>query len=148
VQARGIGSVLVGLRKQLPDLAYENIEHGRLWLRFATAEMQSLMQSSDGYWPIYLNIFRETKNDDEKSKFTLRLIWVKDEFNDDECDSKALRELMAKSFPGLEKFCDSEARRLVVGSKLNAGEVVTKAVEIAAKVGSQIDAARQSGILR
>ncbi|ALX94674.1 PD-(D/E)XK nuclease family protein [Serratia sp. JSRIV001] len=148
VQARGIGSVLVSLRKQLPDLDHENIEHGRLWLRFSTAEMQSLMQSSDGYWPIYLNIFRETKNDDEKSKFTLRLIWVKDEFNDDECDSQALRELMAKSFPGLEKFCDSVERRLVVGSKLNAGEVVKKAVEIAAKVGAQIDAARQSEILR
>jgi hypothetical protein len=72
---------------------------------------------------------------------------VKDEFNDDKCDSKVLRELMAKSYPGLEKFCDSVERRLIVGSKLNAGEVVKKAVEIAAKVDSQIAAARHNEIL-
>lgn len=147
VQARGIGSVLVGLRKALPTLSHDEIEHGRTWLRFSTVGMQSLMRVADGYWPIFINVFRETKSDDENSKFTVRLIWVADEFREDGCDVEALRQHMALSFHGLEKFGSSAVRRLVINSKLNATAAVKRAAEIAEEIESRISSARHNGIL-
>lgn len=148
VQARGIGSVLVGLRKTLAGRLHGNVEHGRTWLRFATDDMQSLMRTTDGYWPIYVNVFRETKSDDENSKFTIRLIWVSDEFREDGCNVEALRHHMADSFPGLKKFANSAVRRLVIESKLNAAAVVKRAAETASEIESRISSARHNGIFR
>lgn len=146
VQARGIGSVLVGLRKTLPSLAHGEIEHGRTWLRFATDPMQFLMRSADGYWPIFINIFRETKNDDENSRFTVRLVWVVDSFKEDGCDIEALRKHVAQSYPKLSKFGQSAVRRVVVDSKLSPAAAVKKAAELATEIESLLKSARNSGI--
>ncbi|HDR9253511.1 PD-(D/E)XK nuclease family protein [Burkholderia vietnamiensis] len=147
IQARGIGSVLVGLRKALRTLSHEEIEHGRTWLSFSTPGMQSLMRVSDGYWPIYVNVYRETKSDDENSKFTVRLIWITDEFLENGCDVEALRQHMAISFRGLDKFGNSAVRRLVIDSKLSVTAAVKKAAEVSAEIESRISSARRNGIL-
>jgi len=147
VQAQGIGSVLVGLRKALPSLSHDEVEHGRTWLRFSTAGMQSLKRDADGYWPLYLNVFRETKGENENSKFTVRLIWVTDEFEENGCNVEALRQHVAQSFPGLEKFGNGAVRRLVIDSKLNTAAVVKKAMETALEVEAKISSARHNGIL-
>ena len=107
----------VGLRKTLPQVKHDEVEYSRTWLRFATAEMESLM--ADGYWPIFLNVRRDTQSDEANTRFTIRLIWVTGQFHKDNCDVEALRQHMAKVFPGLDKFGGSEYRRLVLASKLN-----------------------------
>lgn len=147
VQSKGIGSVLVGLRKALPRLSHDDMEHGRTWVRFATESMQSLMQSTDGYWPLYVNIFRESKSDDESSKFTVRVIWANGYFHEDECNIEAFRKHMAGTFPGLAKFSGSAVRRLVVANNLAANSVLKKTVEVVTGIEAQITAARQAGIL-
>ncbi|VBT19807.1 PD-(D/E)XK nuclease family protein [Burkholderia pseudomallei] len=147
VQAQGIGSVLVGLRKALPSLSLEDIEHSRTWLRFSTAPMQAVKRDADGYWPLYLNIFRETKGEDENSKFTLRLIWVTEHFSENGCDVEALRAHMAQGFPGLEKFNSSAARKVVIETKLNADAVVKRAVEAVTEIESRITSARNNGLI-
>ena len=97
VQSRGIASVRVGLRKTLPQVKHDEVEYSRTWLRFATAEMESLM--ADGYWPIFLNVRRDTQSDEANTRFTIRLIWVTGQFHKDNCDVEALRQHMAKVFP-------------------------------------------------
>lgn len=148
IQARGIGSVLVALRKALPELSIEDdIEHGRTWLRFSTTQMQSLMRSPDEYWPLFINIFRETKNDEENSKFTVRLVWANGAFRDDGCDVEALRAHMAKTYPGLRTFGDSAHRRLVLAQGLNAKAAAKKATETASEIDRLLESARHGGIL-
>ncbi|ACC69443.1 PD-(D/E)XK nuclease family protein [Paraburkholderia phymatum] len=145
VQARGIGSVLVGLRTALPTLTHEDIEHGRTWLRFSTRNMQALMRSTDGFWPIFVNVYRET-SDLESSKFTIRLIWATEHFTETECDVDALRDHMSKRFPELKKFGSSAYRRLVIERKLNATSVIRKVTEVVRDVESQLNSARRAGI--
>lgn len=147
IQARGIGSVRVELRKALPELSIENIEHGRTWLRFSTTQMQSLMRSPEKYRPLFINIFRETKNDDESSKFTVRLVWANGAFRDDGCDIEALRTHMARTYPGLKKFGGSAYRRLILAQGLNAANAVKKAAETAKEIDRLLESARRSGIL-
>ena len=79
VQSRGIASVRVGLRKTLPQVKHDEVEYSRTRLRFATAEMESLM--ADGYWPIFLNVRRDTQSDEANTRFTIRLIWVTGQFH-------------------------------------------------------------------
>lgn len=146
VQSRGIASVRVGLRKTLPQVKHDEVEYSRTWLRFATAEMESLM--ADGYWPIFLNVRRDTQSDEANTRFTIRLIWVTGQFHKDNCDVEALRQHMAKVFPGLDKFGGSEYRRLVLASKLNTSDAISKARQFAAEIDNAIAAARKSGIIR
>ena len=146
VQSRGIASVRVGLRKTLPQVKHDEVEYSRTWLRFATAEMESLM--ADGYWPIFLNVRRDTQSDEANTRFTIRLIWVTGQFHKDNCDVEALRQHMAKVFPGLDKFGGSEYRRLVLASKLNTADAISKARQFAAEIDNAIAAARKSGIIR
>jgi hypothetical protein len=133
VQARGIGAVVRGLRKSMPTLGHEDIEQGRTWVRFATPGMQALMHGDDDYWPIWVNVFRETKSDDESSRFTVRFVWVAENFSDG-CDEGSLRRSLAQRFPELKKFEKSAYRRVVVNSKLNATDAVTEAVELAMQI--------------
>jgi hypothetical protein len=147
VQARGIGSAHVGLRKALPELKQDDVELGRTWLRFSTSGMQSLMRGADGYWPLYINIFREANSDDETSKFTIRLIWHPEHFSDDAGDSEALRKHMATNYPGLSKFSNRPVRRLVLERKLNVKLAIKSAVELARDIDKLIASARKSGIL-
>ena len=136
----------VGLRKILPQVKHDEVEYSRTWLRFATAEMESLM--ADGYWPIFLNVRRDTQSDEANTRFTIRLIWVTDQFHKDNCDVEALRQHMAKVFPGLDKFGGSEYRRLVLASKLNTADAISKTRQFAAEIDNAIAAARKSGIIR
>ncbi|QVX40769.1 PD-(D/E)XK nuclease family protein (plasmid) [Ralstonia solanacearum] len=147
VQARGIGAVLVGLRRERPDLSFEDIEHRRTWLRFATPRMQSLMRSSDGNWPLFVNVVRESKNDDDNSRFKVRVIWANDEFRDGGLDVDALRAHVAVHYPELRKFEGRAYRRLVVASRLDVGAAVKRAVEVAKDMDRLLDVARQDGIL-
>lgn len=148
IQARGIGSVRVGLRKILPELSPKDVEHGRTWLRFSTTQMQSLMRSPDEYWPLFVNIFRETKSDDDNSRFTVRFIWANGEFRDNGCDVEALRTHMAKCYPGLSKFGDSAYRRLIVAEGLSANAAVKKAAKVTREIDGLLESARQGGILQ
>ena len=49
---------------------------------------------------------------------------------------------MAKVFPGLDKFGGSEYRRLVLASKLNTADAISKARQFAAEIDNAIAAAR------
>ena len=55
---------------------------------------------------------------------------------------------MAKVFPGLDKFGGSEYRRLVLASKLNTADAISKTRQFAAEIDNAIAAARKSGIVR
>lgn len=145
IQARGIGAVLVGLRKNMPTLPHSHVEHGRTWARFTTETMLTLARSKDDYWPIFINIFKETKNDDENSKFTIRMCWVAESFNE-KCDVEKLRQRFAERFPDLKKFEGSTIRRVVASRKLDPGTAVRTAVELAGEIDTIIKQARTSGI--
>lgn len=146
VQSRGIASVRLGLRKNLPQLNPEDIKPSRTRLRFANEAMRSLRANED--WPIILNVRRVTGGDDANTKFTISLIWVANRFSTNNCDIEALRQHMAKSFPGLEKFGGSKHRRLVLASKLTVAEAVGKATQFASEIERSIAAAREIGIIR
>ena len=104
-------------------------------------------------WPMdtgqfFLNVRRDTQSDEANTRFTIRLIWVTGQFHKDNCDVEALRQHMAKVFPGLDKFGGSEYRRLVLASKLNTADAISKARQFAAEIDNAIAAARKSGIIR
>ena len=96
----------------------------------------------------FLNVRRDTQSDEANTRFTIRLIWVTGQFHKDNCDVEALRQHMAKVFPGLDKFGGSEYRRLVLASKLNTADAISKARQFAAEIDNAIAAARKSGIIR
>jgi len=146
LQSRGIGAVRVGLRKVLPEADQQHLEFGRTRLNFTTRSVISLIQSPDGYWPIYLNIYRDKSASDDGSKFTLRLIWRPAHFDDPNWSSDGLRELFASRFPGLKQFAGRSVRRLTLGEKLGVKAVVKLAGEIAAEIDRLIDKARHDGI--
>lgn len=146
--ARGIGAVRVGLRKVLPEADQQYIEFGRTRINFATRNMVSLIQSTDGYWPVYLNIYRDKSASDDGSKFTLRLIWSPAHFDDPSWNSDNLRELFANRFAGLKQFAGRSIRRLTLGEKLGAKAVVKLAGELAAEIDRLIEIARRDGVIQ
>jgi hypothetical protein len=146
VQARGIGAVRVGLRKLLPEGENE-YEFGRTWLCFATHDMLSLRQSADGAWPLYLNIYRDKSASEEGSKFTLRLIWCPQQFDDPTWDAEKLRELVAKRFPELAQFVSHSVRRVTIDRNLGGKAVVRLAYDTASEIGKLIAGARRDKIV-
>lgn len=148
VQARGIGAVRVGLRKVLPEADHQHFEFGRTWLNFGTRNMVSLIQSADGYWPLYLNIYRGKSASDDGSKFALRLIWSPTHFDDPSWNGDDLRALFANRFPGLNQFAGRSIRRLTLAEKLGAKAVVKLAGETATEIDRLIASARRDRIIQ
>jgi hypothetical protein len=148
LQSRGIGTVRVGLRKALPENDYYQYEFGRTWINFATREMVSLMHSTDGYWPLYVNIYRDKSASDDGSKFVLRLIWCPPHFDDPNWNSEDLRSLVAERFPGLNHFAGRSVRRITLGRSLGAKAVVKLAMESAAEIDRLIARARRDRIVK
>jgi hypothetical protein len=146
IQTRGIGAVRVGLRKELPE-GEHHYEFGRTWLCFATRDMLSLRQNSDGEWPLFMNIYRDKSASDEGSKFTLRLFWSPQRFDDPTWNSDDLRALLAVRFPGLKQFLGRAVRRVTLGKNLTAKAVVKLALESASEVDVLIASARHEGIV-
>lgn len=146
--AHGIAAVVARIRAGLPDLRTEQIESSRTWLQFAGSGIEELMcASDDACWPIYINIFRETGNNDEVSKYTVRLIWCKDCFDEERYDSEVIRQHFLKKFAGLSKFEGSSVRRIVIGRKLNATEAVETAVTTAKDVVRLLDSLPKKALL-
>jgi hypothetical protein len=146
VQARGIGTVLTGIRKAIPGLQATDICNGRAWLSFATDSMLAPWNGSDGDWPLFVNVYREAKSSEDNSRFTVRLVWDNESFTDDENTVAALRNHMAQSYTGLKKFSHSAVRRINVGVGLTAHAAVKQAVETASHVGDLVKSAQQKGL--
>ena len=95
----------------------------------------------------FLNVRRDTQSDEANTRFTIRLIWVTGQFHKDNCDVEALRQ-HGEGLSGPGQFGGSEYRRLVLASKLNTADAISKARQFAAEIDNAIAAARKSGIIR
>ncbi|WP_449412089.1 PDDEXK-like family protein [Pandoraea soli] len=147
IQARGIGAVTVRLKKALPSLDPEQLEKGRTWLAFITGELEALMRTSDdAEWPLYVGIVREVRNNLDVSKFSVRLVWRKDHF-DETCDVEGLRQHFYKKFPELRKFGGSDGRRVVMGKGLDAESAVKAAVSLVQDVETLLKTAREKQLI-
>jgi len=147
IQARGISAVGVAVRKAVPDVE-QHILFGRTWLNFVTPEMVSLLQNPDGYWPLYLNIYRDKAASSHGSKFAIRLIWATPHFDDPNWDSEELREHIASRYPGLRQFAGRSLRRITLSKGLDTKAVVKLAVATVSELKNLIVSARHNGIVR
>lgn len=128
IRAQGVAGIQVGIKRALPHLKPEHINIGRTWIGFIIPEVEELLKN-EAYptWPIHINIFRESNTSDKSSKFTLRLIWRHDEFNE-AVRPQELREHFQTRFPDLKKFGSSSYRRIVLGRQLDVNKAVAEAV--------------------
>ncbi|WP_321891994.1 PDDEXK-like family protein [Paraburkholderia tropica] len=146
VQARGIGAVTVRLKKALPNLETGQLEVGRTWLALITHESQTLMRTSEeAGWPLYVSVVREARNALDFSKFSVRLIWRKDHF-DETCKLDELRQHFAKKFPGLRRFEDSDGRRILINKNLDAESAVKAAINLIDDIDTLIREARNKNL--
>jgi hypothetical protein len=140
IRSQGIASIQLGIKRSLPHLSSDQIETGRSRLSFVTPPIESLMKlEKNGYWPMYVNVFRETGDGDGTPKFTVRLVWRQNELNE-AIKPEELRARFQERFPDLKKFGDSDFRRVVVARRLDPNTAITKSVALAKSVTELIEA--------
>lgn len=141
LSAQGIAAVLFQIRKGLSDLKIEHFQNGRAWLQFASPEIEQLAyQGDDGIvWPIFVNVYREANDaDTDNSKYTVRLIWCKENFSDVIGDPDVLRKHFQSQFPALKKFDGSNVRRIVIGRHLDASSAAKAAIKLATNIAGLV----------
>ncbi|MDQ2820704.1 MAG: PD-(D/E)XK nuclease family protein [Pseudomonadota bacterium] len=147
VQARGIGTVRVGLRAHLPELTEKNFWVNRTWLNFATSEMLLLSDDAEENWPLHINVFREAGTNEEASKFSLKVFWCADSFDDNANDWESVRKYLGTQCPQLERWKKSTAKGLVVDSNLGSKAAIKQATELAKEIDKALVAAKRAGII-
>lgn len=147
VQARGIGTVRVGLRAHLPELTEKNFWVSRTWLNFATSEMQLLSDDSEETWPLHIKVFREPGTSEDASKFSLKVFWYADSFDDNTNDWESVRRYLGTHCPQLERWKKSTANGLVVDSNLGSKAAIKQATELAKEIDKALVAAKRAGII-
>jgi hypothetical protein len=147
IQARGVGTVRVGLRRALPGVEPRHFYFGRTWLDMATPAMRSLVPDPDGRPPLHINIYRDPAASDDASRFTLRIFWCDENFEEPQWDPEKLRSYLANSCPPLKRWANRPSRQLVLEKNLSAKAVIKLASELVQELDRLIAAARRDRIL-
>ncbi len=137
LSAQGIAAVLFQIRQGLSNLKLEYFETGRSWLQFASPEIEQLAYQGDEgvMWPILVNVYREVNDGDaDNSKYTVRLIWCKENFNDAIGGPDVIRKHFQSLFPALKKFDGSNVRRIVIGRHLDASSAAKEAIKLSTTI--------------
>jgi hypothetical protein len=132
VRSKAMASLLARLKKALPYPSPE-IEHARTWLEFAPPEVGRLRANEQDWWPISINIIRRA-NGKESPKYSVRLMWNRDRFDEALCDERALLDRFQQNFVGLSRFTSANVRRLLIAKGLDEEAAVAKAVWLDRKV--------------
>lgn len=153
VEFSGLAAVRVGILNALPHLSSEGMEVARSWLGFATPAMEELADGPDGYWPLYVNVYRHAQEyRNNRPCYVLRLIWCADHLPSSAAvdGGVALREHLAARFPALRKFVDrsERSRKLVIHGGLSTSEAVVQAVELARHLDDMLHEAHRRGIYK
>lgn len=134
LRANGIAAILHQIHHGLPALKSEHVIKSRSWLLFASPEIEQLAyQDGDMVLPpISVNVYREANDADaEKSIYTVRLFWRKENFNDAIVDPDVLRKHFQRKFPALKNFDGSNIRRVVIERHLDANSAAKTAIRLA-----------------
>lgn len=136
LRANGIAAVLHQIHHGLPTLRPEHVIKGRTWLLFGSLEIEQLAYQDDAALPpISVNVRRESNDDDsDNSKYTIRLIWRKESFNDAIVDPEAIRKHFQSKFPGLKKFDGSSVRCIVIKRHLDANSAAKEAIKLSIEI--------------
>lgn len=135
VRAQGIAAVLHQIHH---GIKVGHVTKGRTRLLFGSPEIKQLTCQNDDTVspPIAVNVYREANNNDgDNSRYTVRLIWRKENFNDAIVDSEVLRNHFQSKFPALKNFDESNVRRIVIERHLDANS----AAKVAIKLSTDID---------
>lgn len=134
LRSQGIASLQSKIRRALA-LDDEQLEHGRTWLEFATTEMGNLT-ADEKVWALSINIFRPPKGDDEKPRYTLRVMWRRASLDAACGDEKDVRGRLEEVLPELKRFGSATVRRMVTDRELDAAQTLGRAVELAEELSA------------
>lgn len=140
MRSQGIAMLQRKIAKEL-ELSSDDILGGRTWLNFATPAMSEL-SADDSLWALSIKISRKPKSDNDKPRYTLRVVWCRAAF-DDACDADALRLHLAEQLPGLKRFGLAAVRRIIVARDLDAGAVQKQGVALAQKLSAALTSWRK-----
>lgn len=129
LRSRGIAALQGKIRKALP-LGEELLQHGRIWLEFATSEMDILTIPGKA-WALSINIFRPSGNDNDKPSYTVRVMWRNASLDRAYGDGQQLRAKLDEVLPGIKRYETAAVRRMVIARDLDATKALNLAVELA-----------------
>lgn len=121
---RGMISVQTELQTRQPDL---QIERARAYLNLCPLGWE---QPDGEYWPLYINI---RFSDEEKTRFSIRLIWNSGALRDPQ-QSLKLRQRLTAFEPRFGLFIDRKFRRVPITKGLPLGELLNKIEELNTKL--------------
>lgn len=136
MHSQGIASLQRKLRKALA-LSPDNMENGRTWLGFTTQDMAELT-IDDSFWALSIYIYRQPKSDDDKPRYTLRVVWRRASFDNVCGDEADLRRHFEAQLPGLKRFGSAIVRRMVVARDLDASTVLKRTVALAGQLSDSL----------
>ncbi len=145
-RSQGIASLQRKIRTALA-LGAEEMENGRTWLEFTTPDLAELT-SDDSVWALSMKIHRESKGDDDKPRYTLRVVWRRASFDEACGDEASLRGHFEAQLPGLKRFGSASVRRMVVARDLDAGAALKRAVALAGQLSDSLSSWRAAQALR
>lgn len=137
LRAHGIAAVLHQIHLGLPTLRPEHARKYKTRLLFWSLKVEQLAakQEDAALLPISVSVRRESNDDDsDSSKYTVRLIWCKESFNDAIVDPEALRKHFQSTFPALKKFDESRVRRIVIKRHLDAIDAAKEAIKLSIEI--------------
>lgn len=133
IKIRGVTSLAQKLAKAKPSLAAEFIQEGSYWVALTSSKIGSFQR--DEGWPMYLDVYRVARvSTPSAPKFTIKLVWLKNEFNPLTCDEAELRASFETFFSGLSKRQTSDRRRILIAEHVTPTEAIDIAVQTIAKI--------------
>ena len=133
IKIRGVTSLAQKLAKAAPSLAAEFIEEGSYWVALTSSKIENFQR--DEHWPIYLDIYRVARvSTPSAPKFTIKLVWLKNEFNPLSCDEAKLRSSFEATFSGLSQRQTSDRRRILIAEHVTPTEAIDIAVQTITKI--------------
>ncbi|WP_083285104.1 PD-(D/E)XK nuclease family protein [Pseudomonas sp. NBRC 111139] len=138
VNIRGITSLVQKLAKAIPSSAVDFIEEGSYWVALTSAQI-GVFQRNEG-WPIYLDIYRVARTSTPSApKFTIKLVWLKNEFNPLSCSETELRASFEGAFNGLNKRQTSDRRRILIAEHITPTEAIDIATQSVTKISELLN---------
>jgi hypothetical protein len=133
IDIRGVASLTPKLLGAIPIVNLEHIDEGGYWVCVMPPSASTIMR--DEAWAIYIDIFRVAKVSTASApKFTLKLVWVKSEFDPAVCDEEKLRDYFEPHFKGLNKRASSDRRRVMIVEHVSPAEAISIAAETIEKL--------------
>ncbi|MNO88363.1 hypothetical protein D3C76_798100 [compost metagenome] len=133
IDIRGVASLTPKLLDAIPDVNLEHVHEGGYWVCVMPPSASRIMR--DEAWAIFIDIYRVAKVSTASApRFTLKLVWVKSEFDPTVCDEEKLRDYFEPHFKGLNKRASSDRRRVMIVEHVSPAEAISIAAETIEKL--------------